>query len=358
MTGCILVLGAGAVGSYVGGMLSSAGEDVVLLDAWPDHIEAMRARGLRIETPEGTVNARPRALHLCDAQQIARIPVAVAFLCVKLYDTEWATTLLKAIVPTAPIVTMQNALAEETVARIVGWTRTLGAIAGALDVAMVEPGLVRRSRRRGLPNPVFKVGELSGRPTTRARAIAELLAKVDTAAVTTQLWDDRWGKLVANAMITGLAAVSGLTSVEVYRCDDTRRLAVALVAEAFALGRELGFAPQPLFGIAPERWFAAAGGDAEVLAEVMRAFEKQSETMVAGATSGTFQDLTKNRRTEVDYFNGFIAAQGATHGVPTPTHAALADLIRRMEAGEERPGERHLAALSSSLALHSRKPGS
>lgn len=350
MKGPIVVLGAGAVGSYVGGMLSSSGEDVVLLDAWPAHIEAVRTRGLSIETPEGAIRAHPRALHLCDAQQIFKTPPAVAFLCVKLYDTEWAATLLKDVVPVAPIVTMQNALVEDTVARIVGPERTLGAIASTLDVAMMEPGLVRRSRRRGSANAVFKVGELSGRATPRAQAIAELLAKVDTATVTTHLRDDRWSKLVANAMITGLAAVSGLTSVEIYRREDSRRLAISLATEALVLGRELGFRLQPLFGLTPERWLAARGDEA-ALAEVMRAFEKQSETLVEGATSGTFQDLVKNRRTEVDYFNGYIAVQGSAHGVRAPTHAAVADLIRRIEAGHEHPGEQHLSALSPSAAL-------
>jgi 2-dehydropantoate 2-reductase len=358
MRGPILVLGAGAVGSYVGGMLSSSGEDVVLLDPWPAHIEAVSERGIVIETPEGTINAHPRALHLCDAHQIARTPPVLAFLCVKLYDIEWAATLLNTLVPTAPIVTMQNALVEETVARIVGWTRTLGAIASTLHVAMMEPGLVRRSRRRGSASPVFKVGELSGRATPRARAIAELLAKVDTATVTTQLWDDRWGKLVANAMISGLAAISGLPSLEIYRRDDARCLGVALAAEAFALGRELGFTLQPLFGIAAECWLAAASGERAALGETRRALEKQSETLADSAISGTLQDLLKNRRTEVDYFNGFIAAQGAARGVPTPTHALLADLIRSMESGPKRPGEQHLLALSLSLTHHSRELGS
>ena len=60
----IVFMGAGAVGSYVGGMLSAAGEDVILIDAWPAHVEAIRASGLIIETPEGTVKAQPRALDI------------------------------------------------------------------------------------------------------------------------------------------------------------------------------------------------------------------------------------------------------------------------------------------------------
>jgi 2-dehydropantoate 2-reductase len=327
--GPFIFMGAGAVGSYVGGMLSAAGHDVILIDAWPGHIEAVRANGLIIETPEATIEARPRALHICDVHQLVGQPASVAFLCVKLYDTSWAATLLDAIVPTAPIVTMQNALVEEEVARIVGWGRTLGAIGGTLDVALMTPGRVRRARRRGAASPVFKIGELSGRKTPRVQAIADLLAEVDTTSVTSHLWDDRWAKLVANTMTTGLSAIGGLTFLEVYRRDDTRRLAVALAAEAFAVGRQLGFGLHSVFGVSPQRWQAAHAGDPDADAEAMSAMAAQSSSMVEGGVSGTLQDLTKRRRTEVDYFNGYIAKQGRACDVDAPTDAWRRDRLIR-----------------------------
>jgi len=342
----IIIMGAGAVGSYVGGMLSLAGEDVILLDVWPAHVEAIAAEGLIIESPEGIATATPRALDLSEAQRLRRQRPKIAFLCVKLYDTNWAAALLADLVSQAPLVSMQNALVEETVARMAGWTRTLGAIAGALDVALVGPGRVRRSRRRGATAPVFKVGELSGRATPRARFIAELLAKVDTAGVTTNLWEDRWAKLCANALSSGVSGVSGLTLMEVYRREDTRRVAIQLGAEACAVGCALGCQLSSLFGLSPDKWSSAAQGDPTALAEVMRALADQTANMVEGGQSGTLQDLLKGRRTEVDYFNGYIAAQARASGLAAPTHEAIAALVRRMEAGEARPGIEHLRILA------------
>ena len=92
--GPIVIMGAGAVGGYVGGMLGAAGEDIILIDAWPAHVEAIRADGLKLDTPEGMIKSRPRALHICDVHQLVGQPVGLAFLCVKLYDTNWAATLL------------------------------------------------------------------------------------------------------------------------------------------------------------------------------------------------------------------------------------------------------------------------
>ncbi len=347
--GTIAIMGAGAVGSYVGGMLALAGEAVVLIDAWPAHVEKMRARGLVIETPEGTRTARPSALHLGEVEALRGVTVGLAFLCAKLYDTDWATLLLlPQLTPQAPLVTMQNGLIDDVVASLAGAGRTLGAIAGGLDVALDEPGRVRRSRRRGArAAPIFKVGELDERASPRAAAIAALLGKVDTAAVTTALRHDRWLKLCANAVTSGLSGVSGLPLIEVHRRADTRRLAVRLGAEVLAVGTALGYRTPGLFGVAAARWSAARDGDALALADVMDALAAETANMVEGGQSSTLQDLLKGRRTEVDYFNGHVAAEGARCGVPAPTHAALAVALRRMENGAARPG---LAALAACAA--------
>ena len=63
--------------------------------------------------------------------------------------------------------------------------------------------------------------------------------------------------------------------------------------------------------------------------------------------SGTAQDLAKQRRTEVDYFNGYIASRGQECGMPAPTHAALATMIQKIERGELLPSEANLAELLS-----------
>ncbi len=344
--GTIAIMGAGAVGSYVGGMLALAGETVTLIDAWPAHVERIRSHGLAIETPEGTRTARPAALHLGEIDALGHVAVALAFLCAKLYDTEWAALLLlPQLSPGAPLVTMQNGLIDDAVAGLAGRERTVGAIAGTLDVALVEPGRVCRSRRRRAgAAPVFKVGELDERPSARAAAIAALLDRVDTAAVTTRLRHDRWLKLCANTMTSGLSGVSGLPLIEIHRRTDARRIAGWLGAEARAVGRALGYDVAALFGVAAARWAAARDGDPLALADTMDALAAQTATMVEGGRSGTLQDLLKGRRTEVDYFNGYVAAEGARCGAPAPTHAAVAAAIRRIERAAARPGLEMLCA--------------
>jgi ketopantoate reductase len=91
----IAIFGAGAVGGYAGAHMVQAGEDVTFIDPWPEHVEAMRKTGLRIthlrDVPEFTV--KPRALPLTEVQALDNEkPIDIAFMCMKSYETAWATT--------------------------------------------------------------------------------------------------------------------------------------------------------------------------------------------------------------------------------------------------------------------------
>ncbi|HSD99319.1 MAG TPA: 2-dehydropantoate 2-reductase N-terminal domain-containing protein, partial [Burkholderiales bacterium] len=94
----IVVMGAGAVGGYVGGHLTRAGHDVTLIDPWPEHVEAMRRDGLQLSglTAAERHTVPVNALHLTEVQGFVRQkPIDVAIVSVKSYDTEWATLLVR-----------------------------------------------------------------------------------------------------------------------------------------------------------------------------------------------------------------------------------------------------------------------
>ena len=126
----IAIVGAGAVGGYAGAHMVQAGEDVTFIDPWPEHVEHMRRHGLRVtharDVEEFSVPVR--ALHVTDAQQLAKeTPVDIAFVCMKSYDTAWATMLIRQyLAPDGYVVSLQNCMNEETIAGIVGWGKTLG----------------------------------------------------------------------------------------------------------------------------------------------------------------------------------------------------------------------------------------
>ena len=144
----IAIVGAGAVGGYTGAYMVQAGEDVTFIDPWPEHVEHMRKHGLRVthamDVPEFQVPVR--ALHVTDAQQLAKEKrVDIAFVCMKSYDTAWATMMIRQyLAPDGFVVSLQNCMNEETIAGVVGWGKTLGCIASSITVNLPEPGLIHR----------------------------------------------------------------------------------------------------------------------------------------------------------------------------------------------------------------------
>jgi len=343
----IAFIGAGAIGGYVGGHLARAGLDVVLIDQWTEHVEAMKRDGLRFSGTLGEYAVPVRALHVSDAQSLVREPIDIAFVCVKLYDTAWASMLIKEyLAPDGYVVTMQNSVVEPLVAGIVGWGRTLGCIASTMSAEAYAPGRIVRTRQPGgAAYTIFRAGETHGRITPRLTQLVELLGQVDSAKATTNLWGERWGKLVANTMTTGVSGVTGMSLMDVVKSASMRPLLVRLAAEAIRVGHAHGYAIEPVRRLEPEIWLDADRGDRAALARVEGAFAVELERMTDAGYSGTAQDLRKGRRTEIDYMNGYVARQGHEIGIPAPTHAALTALVHRMERGELAPHPNSLTSL-------------
>jgi len=343
----IVFVGAGAVGGYVGAAMAAAGHDVTLIDPWPEHVDRIRRDGMQLGGTQGERVVRVNALHVTDVQSLVARPVDLAFVCMKLYDTAWATALIKPyLAPTGMVVTMQNSLVEEIVAGIVGWGRTLGCIASQISVEAVAPGrIVRNAQPGGDAYTVFRVGELSGRITARAQAIAGLLRAVDSAKVTDNLWGERWSKLVANTMTTGLSGVLGMSLNQLAGLPTTRALQIDLAAEAIRIGEALGFRLEAMRGAPATDWLGAAEGEPAALARIEAGMIAATKRRSDEGRSGTAQDIAKGRRTEIDFMNGTVVAQGESCGIAAPTHAAVLAMVKRVERGELAPSATLLEAV-------------
>src|SRR5437016_10914427 len=273
MTKRIAIVGAGALGGYVGGTLAHLGHDVTLIDAWPEQIETIRARGLELDgtTPEERFTVKSaKTLHLTEVQSLARRPVDVAMVAVKSYDTPWATALIKPYLTAEGfVVSLQNCLNEETIAGVVGWGRTVGVVASMISVDLYEAARIRRTVPKGGDDyTIFRIGEPHGRITQRVEELVEWFRGIDSSKATTNLWGERWSKLVQNSMGNGVTAATGLTSGECLRNPRLRRFQIRLAGEAVRVGQALGYTLERIRGADPERLARASEGDAVALAEV------------------------------------------------------------------------------------------
>ncbi|MBV1879768.1 MAG: 2-dehydropantoate 2-reductase [Pseudomonadales bacterium] len=343
----IVFMGAGAVGAYVGGHIARSGQEVTLIDPWPDHIEAIKADGIKLSGTQGEHTVKVNALHLHEVQHLHTRPIDIAFICTKSYDTEWATMMIaQYLAPNGYVVSLQNSINEEIIASVVGWGKVLGCIASTIGVDAFKAGHVVRTIQPGGPGyTVFRVGEVHGRVTPRAELLANLLSNVDSAKVTTDLWGERWSKLVLNAMGNGISACTGLSNREMYALEIPRRLAIRLAGEAIKVGQALGYELEKLNGRPAEKWVAAAAGDVDALAELEAVMIKSTKRMTEKGRPSTGQDIIKGRRTEIDFINGLVASKGEQAGVAAPTHAALTAVVKQVESGQLSPDPDNVTGL-------------
>ena len=327
----IAIMGAGALGSYVGAFLAREGEDVTFIDMWPEHVETMQKQGLRASGSQGDFTVPVRAMHITDAQGIREL-FDYAIISVKSYDTEWATHFIKRYVrPEGFFVSLQNCWNDPMIGSIVGNSREVGCIASHIEVALWEPGHVIRGGAVGRDSGhhVFRVGEQDGRITPRVEDVARLLNYIDGAYATSNLWGERWAKLCQNSMGNAISAMSGLGSQDMAQDPRCRLIRIHLAKEGAKVGLAMDLNVVDMDGHPASVWADADRGDVfEELDGHLSNRGGRSNWLASMA-----QDVKKGRLSEIDHMNGLVSAKGREVSVPTPFNDALVDAMHGIDEG-------------------------
>jgi 2-dehydropantoate 2-reductase len=329
----IAVLGTGANGSSIGADLTKAGHDVVLIDQWPEHVQAMRANGLRIEMPGETLHLSVRAFHLCDVATFTE-PFDIVLLLFKAYDTRWACHLIEPyLAPDGLIAGVQNGMTVDMIAEAVGPERTMGCVIEVSSM-MFDPGVVQRHSPP--PRSWFAVGSID--PATRGREaeIADLLRHSGAVEIVDDIRAAKWMKLVSNATTLVTTAILGMPMLEAVALPGMRDMMLRSGQEALDAGARHGYPVLPIFGLTPDD-----------VRQTNRLVETLLDTLLEGfvlpnTKTTVLQDWMKGRHSEVDDINGLVAAQDAT---AAPVNAAVVEIAHRIERGELEPGPSNLALL-------------
>lgn len=321
LTAPLTIVGAGAIGGTVGAFLWAAGYDVTLVDIDAAHVRAINERGLRITGLRGDRTFHPRAIHRDDL----RGPLGTTFLCVKGHFTEGAIRDLAPLVaPDGLILSLQNGLNEEIIARYIGPERTVGAFIH-FGSDLIEPGLLRLANEQ----TIF-LGELDGMTTPRLGALRDVLLNVMPCQLTTNLWGYLWGKLVYGALAFVVSAVDAPVPA-ILDHPLGRRLARLAADEAYLVAKTGADRLEMIGDFDPNAFAPGADATAEAalstLADEMRGAAKQH--------MGIWRDLAiKRRKTEVDMQIAPLVARGRERGIPAPVNAATLDIIHEIEAGQ------------------------
>jgi 2-dehydropantoate 2-reductase len=296
----IVVVGAGGTGGYFGGILARAGEDVTFI-ARGAHLEALRARGLTVESElAGTFTIavqatdNPREVHAAD----------LIVFCVKTYDTEVAAQSIRLLIrPETMIMSLQNGIGnEECIAQAVGHHSEIGAVAYVVS-AIKAPGVVAQTAGPG--KIVF--GELGGGTSPRTERLHDVLQRAGIAvelhhAVQVVLWQ----KFLFICAFSGVTAVSRLPIGTILADPVTHDLFRGASEEVEALARAGGI-----------------GLPADCVEQAMA-----TAAVEPWGRGSLYHDLAGGRRLELESLNGEVVRRGREHGVSTPLNFAIYAALR------------------------------
>ena len=300
----VVIVGAGAVGCYFGGMLARATVPVTLIGRSP-HVEAIRQNGVFLDRDDFQDFVQVDA----DTSPTAVSRGSIVLLSVKTIDTESAVAALAPhLRPGSVLVSFQNGVDNvERIRRSTG----LRAVPAAVYVAatMTGPGRVKHGGRGDIVIGEPPVGP--GRPEDLQRIVQMFETARISCRITANIATELWTKLVMNCAYNAISAVTQSRYLIIKENPLTRSVMEQAIAEVVAVG-------------------SAAGVSLPNAEQLTAAALKLGEAM-ASATSSTAQDLSRGRVTEIDSLNGYVASRGKELGIPTPVNATLHALVKLLE---------------------------
>jgi len=326
----ILVMGAGAIGSLVGGRLAAAGNDVVLV-CRPAWARAVEAQGLVIT--EGEASIRVNAMRaVTEVEQVQSDKGGPRFdliiISVKAHDTaEAAGVVLPLAHADVPVLVLQNGVGGDEIAMSVLGDTPLISATITLAVAVSEPGHIRVTTRSG---GLGLASTVPGRDVTPFR---ELLQRAGFKVRTYQDYRAmRWSKLLLNIIANASPAILDMAPEEVFGHDRLCWLEMAAFREAVGVMRGLGLSPVPLPGY-PVPLFAWVLRTLPG-ALVRPLFRRSVARGRGGKMPSLHIDLSRGRkRSEVEYLNGAVVRAARQLGVSVPANEALYSVLSGIVKG-------------------------
>lgn len=307
------IIGAGALGSAIGGALAASGAEVLLVNRNQAHVEAVNADGLILRANGRDRRVRLRAALPGEVDE----PVDLAIVLVKAFHTEAAVRgAIGMIGSQTAVLSLQNGLGhEDLLAKIVGAERV---IAGKTYVGGV--GLGPGHVMAGVEGKETIIGELDGSVTPRIEATADAFRRAGMAIVVSRnIRGAMWEKLLVNVATGALAGITRLTYGDLFSVPEIEATGVAAVAEAIAVAHATGVALETTDPRAP--WIKAAAG------------------LPPEFKTSMLQSVEKGMVTEIDFINGAVVREGVRHGVPTPVNATLVACIKGVERALSKSGK-------------------
>jgi 2-dehydropantoate 2-reductase len=315
----IAVIGAGAVGSVIGGLLSKAGEDVTLIGR-KTHVDAIKANGLVLDMGSGEIVIEVKAAENLDFRP------DLALLTVKSQDVVSSLRKAKPYLTGVPVVTLQNGVqSDDLAAGILGKENVISGVVTANN-QFLEPGKVSYSNPFGIT--ALLIGEPWGAKGSRLPGLSALFNKAIPTAISEDIRGAHWTKLIWNLQ-TAVPAVTGLSYQDSYNYPKVRELTINLVKEGLNVVKAAGIKTADVPGFPMEPIETMARVSLPIASSLLK---KKAESLGKIPVLGsTLQSIRRGTSTEVDYLNGEIVNLGKKVGIPTPANSLMVELVHQVE---------------------------
>ena len=302
----IAIIGTGAMGSIYAVMMAEAGHDVWAIDSWADHVEAINAKGLRLEGISGDRNVTAitaatdlAAAGTCDLYVIATKAGGVGAA---------ARAVAGVMGPHSLVLTIQNGLgAADRIAAHMPVDNVLLGVADGFGASMRGPGHAHHNAMR-----MIRLGEISGGMTDRLRDLETLWQQ---AGFTARAFDDItqliWEKFVCNVTLSAPCTTFDCNVGALMANDAAWMVALACAREAY----QCGLAEGVNFSF-----------------QDVETYVTDFATLMPDASPSLRLDHLAGRTSEIDAINGMVPVIGARHGIATPVNETLSALVRAREA--------------------------
>lgn len=301
----IAIIGCGAMGSVYAGLLASAGNEVLAVDRWADHVAAINAQGLRLEGFSGDRSVRIAACETPPGETADMIVIAVKASAVEAA----AAAAQRMMGPRTLVVTIQNGLgSSDVVAGELGTERLMVGIAGGFGASLKGPG---HAHHNGMQT--IRMGAYGGLAFSEVeRAVAVWRGAGFSAEAAPDIAVMQWEKLICNVAYSAPCTLTGLTIGEVRDDPEMGPISRAAASEAWTVARARGIAVNIADPVEHVRTFGSK---------------------IPKAKPSLLLDYQAGRKGEIDVINGAIPREGAKVGLEAPVNATLAGLVRVQERG-------------------------
>ncbi|MFH1397485.1 MAG: 2-dehydropantoate 2-reductase [Candidatus Omnitrophota bacterium] len=299
------IVGPGAMGCLFAAYLSKAGADadICLIDNDKERAAKISQQGILVEGISGNWQANVKVT--ADIQQLGFLDLII--FCVKSYDTKIVAAHIKPLVGVNTLVlTLQNGIGNiEIISEIIGQDKVIAGVTN-LGSTLISDGHIRHA---GLGETL--IGRLDGKLPAQMRSLREIFNRVGLdARISRDIKSWLWSKLVINAGINPLSAITRLNNGHLVEIETVRKIMREAVTEALKVIKRKRI--KLIFD--------------DPLAKVEAVCEA-----TANNVSSMLQDVLRSKRTEIDFINGVIVRLGQELGVLVPVNSLLVDLVKTIE---------------------------